>query len=368
MNFKKLISLSLVALLLLVPAMAFMPVKSEPTNKMWIEPASLSFDTATVSVGYKFNVTVYIHLDSSPTDNCGAWQFKLLYDPNYLLATRAGYTAGSKSEFFSNISTVPLTPSFGPNYVLHGESWGGVGPLRSVPGEGSLSWVEFEVIATPGKGETINLVLDIASAYPSDTYALDEDGNSIPMDVYNCEITYTWSPPPVPTLTVDPLTRFYDRYSHWVNTTFTEDVMFDDLNAAWFVTNVSCTITFDPSFLEVLSVTFDPVWNVATSYTIDNVAGTVDLFAETSQSISGDVVIATLEFNITSQGTYPEIYESDLDFASYTVFDHTINITEVYGTNVVPGHITVEGYLAVHMPHLEAVSYTHLTLPTTERV
>jgi len=215
MNFKKLISLSLVALLVLVPAMAFMPVKSEPTNKMWIEPATLSFDTATVSVGYKFNVTVYIHLDYSPTNNCGGWQFKLLYDPTYLVATRAGYTAGSKSEFFSNISTVPLTPSFGPNYVLHGESWGGVGPLRSVPGEGSLSWVEFEVIATPGKGETINLVLDIASTYPSDTYALDEDGNVISMDVYNCEITYTWSPPPIPTLTVDPLTRFYDRYSHW---------------------------------------------------------------------------------------------------------------------------------------------------------
>ena len=367
MNFKKLISLLLVALLVLVPVTAFMPVRSQSTNKMWIEPATLSFDTATVSVGYKFNVTVHIELDANPTGVCGGWQFKMFYDPTYLRATRAGYTGGTpyapgtspgKSEFFNNISTVPLTPSFGPDYVLHGESWGGVGPQRSVPGSGSLSWVEFEVIATPGKGETINLVLDIASAHhppTSDTYALDGNGEEISLTVENCEITYKWSAPPVPTLTVDPLTRFYDRYSHWVNTTFTEDVMFDDLNAAWFVTNVSCTLTFDPSFLEVLSVTFDPVWNVATSYTIDNVAGTVDLFAETNQSISGDVVIATLEFNITSQGTYPEIYESDLDFASYMVFDHTINITDVYGTNVVPGHITVEGFLAVHMPHLEVV-------------
>ena len=358
MNFKKLISLSLVALLLLVPAMTLVPVKSEPANRMWIEPATLSFDTATVSVGYKFNVTVYIELDANPTGVCGGWQFYMVYDPTYLNATRAGYTAGSKSEFFSNISTVPLTPAFYADAVKVGESWGGVGDQRSVPGSGSLGWVEFEVIATPGKGETITLVLDIASGHhppTSDTYALDGNGNEIELTVENCEITYTWSPPPIPTLTVDPLTRFYDRYSHWENTTFTEAVMFDDLDAAWFVTNVSCTITFDPSFLEVVSVTFDPVWDVATSYTIDNVAGTVDLSAETSQSISGDVVIATLEFNITEQGTYPEIYESDLDFASYEVLDHTINITDVYGTNVVPGHITVEGYLAVHMPHLEVV-------------
>ena len=352
MDIKKLMFLTLAVILLtsILPAFA---VWHEPIA-MWVEPDSISWDTATVSVGYKFNVTVWVNVG---TQEVGAWQFKMIYDPSYLSFTgRAGLTGtgGMRSEFFEKSGTESwgLLLATGADYVQVAESWKS-GPYAT--GNGSLAWVEFEVVGTPDKGETLNLKLDISSSYPDDTYLLDPDMNTIPMDVFDCTITYTWSPPPIPVLMVDPSSRFFDRYSHWTGVTFTEDIRFDDLDPAWYVTNVSCTITFDPSFLEVLSVTFDPIWNVETAYTIDNVAGTVDLFAETDQSISGDVIIATLEFNITAQGTYPEIYESYIDFASYSVFDHSINITDVYGTDVVPGYVTVEGYLAVHMPHLEVV-------------
>ena len=369
----KLISLAVASLILMtlispLPISA-VPHQSEPQNPppgtgaaMWIEPRTINFDTSTISVGYKFNVTVFIRTNRSAT----AWQFQLYYDNNYFNAIRCGYAgdpsyvgASGQSKFFEGLSTIGVEPAFTPGGVLHGESLL-TGTRDPEPNGAALSWIEFEVIAVPGKGETVNFELDIATAYPDDTYYIGinpdtQEEEKSPMEVYNTPVTFTWSPPPIPTLAIVPPDRFYDRYTEWVGTTFTEDVMFDDLDAAWFVTNVSCTVTFDPSFLEVVSVTFDPVWDVATSYTIDNDNGYVDLFAETSQSISGDVVIATLEFNITEQGTYPDIYESDLDFAAYTVFDHTLNITDVYGTNVAPAHVTVEGFLAVHMPHLEVV-------------
>jgi len=358
MKLAAIVSVILSSLLLVSMMPAFLtPASAEyPENSMWIEPSTINLETATASLGYKFNVTVYIKLGSNPTGVCGAWQFLMSYNSAYLNATRAGYTAGGKSEFFSNVSTVPLAPAFYASSVKIGESWGGTGPKRTVPGSGSLAWVEFEVIATPGKGESVNFNLDISSGISTgDTYALDGNGDSIPITAYDCSVTYTWSPPPVPTLTVNPLTRFYDRYSHWVNTTFTEDVVIAGLDAAWFLTNITCTLTFNSTFLEVLDVSFNPAWDVSTSYTIDNSAGTVDLVAETSQTLSGDVVVATLTFNITAQGTFPDVYVSALDFSNYRLCDHTVDITAQYGTNVSPGEITVEGYLAVHMPYLQVV-------------
>ena len=176
-------------LLLLTPAHA-QPSEPHPANAMWIEPSTISND---LSIGTRFNVTVWINLTSNPTGVCGAWQFKLVYDPTYLNATRAGYTGGTpyapgttsgKSEFFNNISTVPLTPLFESDYVQIGESWMGVGDMRHVPGYGSLAWVEFEVIASP-EG-IIEVQLDISSGHhppTSDTYALDGDGNEIQLNV-----------------------------------------------------------------------------------------------------------------------------------------------------------------------------------------
>ena len=198
------------------------PSEPHPANAMWIEPSTIQFYTNTTSVGYRFNVTVWINLTSNPTGVCGGWQFKLIYDPTYLNATRAGYTGGTpyapgttpgKSEFFNNVSTLPLTPYFGPDYVQVGETWMGVGDMRHVPGYGSLAWVEFEIIAEPSPGEEITVTLDISSGHHppiSDTYALDGNGDEIPLTVYDATYKFTSSaappsPPPAgATIYVDP--------------------------------------------------------------------------------------------------------------------------------------------------------------------
>ena len=168
------------------PAYAGVPTESHAANAMWIENSTIELSTENVSLGYRFNVTVWINL----TVASASWEFKMSYNKNHLTATRCGYTAGTKSQFFENVSTLPLTPSFGSinathSYVLHGETWGMVGPFRN-PGYGSLSWVEFEVAAVPGEGEAYTSVLALVDVYPngSETYAQDSQQNYIALNVF----------------------------------------------------------------------------------------------------------------------------------------------------------------------------------------
>ena len=176
----------IVTIFILASVMCLRLAYADPysADSMWIDPSEI--DITEMSVGDKFNVTVWLNV----TEDCGAWQFYLIYNKEYLNVTRYGLTGtgGAKSEFFENSgsSTFFPTPSMGAyndthNYILIGESWLG-GPFGT--GCGSLAWVEFEILAKP----PINVVLDIASAHhppTSDTLALDSSQEEIPLNVYN---------------------------------------------------------------------------------------------------------------------------------------------------------------------------------------
>jgi len=131
---------------LVILAYASEPSQPHPANAIWIEPSTVI--PPNLTPGTKFNVTVWANCSVK----CGGWQIWLVYPKELINATRAGYTAGSKSEFFQNINTIPVDPSFKShntthNRVEYGESWGGTGPFRD-PGYGSLCWIEFEIINT----------------------------------------------------------------------------------------------------------------------------------------------------------------------------------------------------------------------------
>ena len=175
------------------------PSEPHAANAMWVEPSTIELSTDTHPVGYKFNITVWINL----TVTCGAWEIKLIYNKNYLNATRTGLTAGTTSEFFQGKFVIPVMPTFGPvnathDYVLYGEAIL-TAPYRE-PGYGSLCWIEFEVIAQPEAGETLTTKLDLSTFYPSETYALDDAGQKIDLTIYNAIYTYSSAeaPPPPP--------------------------------------------------------------------------------------------------------------------------------------------------------------------------
>jgi hypothetical protein len=204
------------------PVYAGFPGEPHDADAMWVEPSIVELSTDTHSVGYEFNVTVWINL----TVACGGWQFKMLYNKTQLNALRCGYTAGTKSQFFENLTTFSLDPEFGSqnathDFVLHGEVWFG-GDFRN-PGYGSFSWVEFEVMAAPAEGEILTSLLDISTSYhppTSDTFAVDPDENEILLTISNGIYRFTSpsAPPPTYKLTIsstsggttDPSPGIYD--------------------------------------------------------------------------------------------------------------------------------------------------------------
>ncbi len=178
------------------------PTEPHAGDAMWTEPSLVDLSTATVSVGYKFNVTVWINL----TETSASWQFVLAYDKSQLNATRAGYTgpAGAQSDFFSGLTTMKLSASFSVynathNYVLCAESWMD-GPYRD-PGYGSLEWVEFQVMVVPPSGQTYTSLIWLVDVYPGgsqDTYAQDPSSNKIALNAFGTtyRITAPGGPPP----------------------------------------------------------------------------------------------------------------------------------------------------------------------------
>jgi len=181
-----LLSLTLVSVPLMLQAHATAPTSPHAGDAIWVEPSLVNLSSPPVSVGYKFNVTVWINL----TESSAAWEFKLAYDKDYLNATGIGYTAGGKSDFFHNISTLSLVPSFGSinstyNYVLHAETWM-TGPTRS-PGYGSLVWIEFQVMSVPPSGENYTSPIALIDVYPEgtqETYAQQPDGTKLPLNAF----------------------------------------------------------------------------------------------------------------------------------------------------------------------------------------
>ncbi|MEM3875063.1 MAG: hypothetical protein QXU45_08030 [Candidatus Bathyarchaeia archaeon] len=170
--------------------------ESYPADAMWIEPSMVSLSAYAVTVGYTFNVTIWVNVTSA---DMFSWQFRLIYNNTHLQATRAGYTGpnGANSEWATyrtggSVSTV--TPSFGADYVLLTESCQGD---NYVPKGtcASLAWVEFNVTAVPPADEEFLSTLSID--HPQ-TWVLDFDLNEIPITKYSAEyhISYVDNIPP----------------------------------------------------------------------------------------------------------------------------------------------------------------------------
>ena len=167
-------------------------IPSEPHNAdaMWVEPSFT--DLTTAAVGYLFNVTVAVNMTLEQL--VGAWQTKLLFDPTYVEAVRAGYTGGTQSNWFSGLTTLPVDPIIDnvTGYVLHAESL--IGLEVDNLGAGTLFWIEFNVTFVPS--EPVTLTFDITTTYPDETFVLDENIEVIPMTTYDG--TAGTSPPTPP--------------------------------------------------------------------------------------------------------------------------------------------------------------------------
>jgi hypothetical protein len=182
---------------LMINAMAFLgiailllnafPVHAEITephnaDAMWIEPASL--DLITASIGHLFNITLACNISS--THYVGVWQAKISFNATYVNATRAGYTYGTKSDWFKAYTPITAEPEINNElgYVLVGESL--LAEAVPSPSAGTLSWIEFNVTNIPHV--LLTLQFNISASYlapPSagDTYIGNDE--NVPFTPYD---------------------------------------------------------------------------------------------------------------------------------------------------------------------------------------
>jgi hypothetical protein len=161
------------------------PNEPHSGDAIWIEPSFVDLDG--LSIGQKFNVTLWTNL----TRESYSWQIGVIYNSENLNATRASYTAGSSSQFFSGYATIPVAPDFVAGRVLFGESL--IGEVERPAGFGSLCWIEFQILDTPHPEP-----VDYLELGASDTFVLDPDLEEIPVTLFNGAYGFSASPPSPP--------------------------------------------------------------------------------------------------------------------------------------------------------------------------
>lgn len=373
-RFNKTVSAFAIAILMISTVSFLASVLATPPPgqyiDMWMDPSSIGLNTTTTGVGYTFWVTVWLNATMNSTSSAGsigAWQFKMIYPNAYLNATQCVYTGtgGLKSQFFESTGTnvYTVTPSFAVlpgntsfSYVLIGESWSS-GPYGH--GLGSLAKVQFTVTAAPPKGGNITAMISIHDAFPGDTYALDgTTSNQVVERVYDCAYSFLWIAPPSPYLTITPDTWQNDPVVNVNGTILNFTIKLSNLYAAWYLTNASFTLSWDPGLLEWNTTTIDTAsWNgLNTAYTHLNGTGAIDFFVNTTKTLGGSpgpaVKIADVGLKIIGQNAFPPVQRNDtgLNFTNVKFFDHTISIPAGTSLN---GHVTLWGLVTMTPPYLQ---------------
>ena len=181
-------------LALIITTMTVAPAFTAPAPlppAIWLEPTSINLSTASHSVGYKFNLTLWI----STASVSYTWQAKVNFNPAHLQVTGSDYTGSGKSLFFTGLSTIPVTAIIDNvgGYIVCGESL--IGAIQRSAGSTSLQWIEFQVVAVPGVDVTWNEQITVEGPAGGNTFILDPDLSTV-AGLSVGSATYTFSPPP----------------------------------------------------------------------------------------------------------------------------------------------------------------------------
>jgi hypothetical protein len=169
---------------------------SHDANAMWVEPANVTLSNCTVSLGFKFNITIWLNITST---NVWGYQIALLYNRTQLKCTRAGWTRDATSAFMEGHDVVHVGPVidtsfFGNGSIAAYECCRGYYYV-TVPNANSTLWAEFEIIAMPSENGSLSSKFDITTWYPSETFVADLDLIKIDITTYDGIYTINTVPP-----------------------------------------------------------------------------------------------------------------------------------------------------------------------------
>jgi hypothetical protein len=344
-NAKKLLTIMLIAAMILSAIPVFAGINDYPASSIWIQPGAL-----TGGYGTLFNVLVWTNV----SERGFTWEVGIRYDTDVFQLNSITHTAGDpdgKDWLDQRLNGPDGTPQSttltGPVYGSHngtgtGDEWDYVSMGGTCLGDdyvdnytsGKLCRAQFEVIGAPAKYETIesSLWIDHAS-----TYVLRPNLNTVTTTKYDAHYSYAWEYPPSPWLAIEGGNVASDKWEYGplppsaIGTLFDADVVIKSLDANWKLTNVTLDLYFNDTVIELISVTFDILWGATFwSYT-PGPLGLIYLEAKSPTSTpAGDVLIATIKFNVTTQGlSPPDVYvdTSVLDIENEVLYDTIEEIT-----------------------------------------
>jgi hypothetical protein len=419
---KQSISAALITALLLIStvstAFAYLfPIVPHNADAMWVESdtstyvdssgfSHFNWTTATKSIGYKFNITICLNLSSS--DSVYAWQVAMLYPEighgGFLNCTRLDVTAPPTSEFFVTHSTTVskfLDPSaLGGQGVFISESLSGSDSQAGWAA--TLFWAEFQVMAAPPKGGVYLGVFDIstyAKLGPTHSKTWWEDSFDPPgfhdnttdsspsMAVYDAYINYTWAVPPAkPYMGIEgagsnstPLV--YGPYApSAVGETFTAHIYVKNIDPAWYLYNLSFTLTWNGTVIQALgapgaNLTIASGWSVITNsvtIALDNTTSWdfAANFTGTAPPLSpsNKVPVANLTLTVMIQESAPPKSISWTD-ESYLMFSNVVFYDALpFGLLIPPGtsengYVVVKALIALQLPWLQLSPATQVVGP-----
>jgi hypothetical protein len=338
---------------------------AEPApDSIYVVPDTVTFDTGSAGVGDKFNVTVCINTDELSY----AWQVKLLFNPAHIQAVRLAYTMGALgSAWFYPLDRtgVPAVIDNVTGFVLTGETLNGA--INRTLGNGTLFWVEFQIMAAPPFGGSLTSLIDPTDDIDLEyTYILDDASNTIgPQRFGFCTYTFNYLLPSTnPHFEVVPSSRVFDEFTNWVGTPFTEDLMLKNVNDGWLLSNVSVSLDYNNTLTSYDSAVFDPVWN--TTSVTELPVGTLNFVVGTTATPSGDVKIATITYTILNQGSSPPrpFWPNVGSYDESKLHIHASTVTGNSGALPIPTEPAVDGDVIVKCfqllvpPHLEVSDVT----------
>jgi len=296
------VALSMVAMIFL-SMMPIMPVKA--AEEIYMTPAA-NPPAPGPSLGFKWNITIWVKDYDNP--NVFAWQAKLVYNGvgAKINATRAWNAAFDPLYIFTGRAVVGTPPVIVPQVsVLMGDSLLGGNAETTPPNPAKLAIVEFEILGAPAKYETLSTALSFVDA---DTFLLDESLASRTPILTGGTYSWVWSPPTTqPQLEVVPSLVEMNAEPFNVpviGSTFNVAIRLRDLDVGWAITSAAFRLSFNPAIIDIVGGAGDVTINAASwdgPSALVFGPGTVDITVSTTQSLAGDVLVATIKFTVMNQ-------------------------------------------------------------------
>lgn len=346
------------------------------STEVYVDPSSIVYNTGTAYVGELFQVSIWVR----GVSDMKTWQVKMLFDSSVINVTRWIEPTTNASYVFSGAGTlpVPAPPKVSYTQVNPTTATLGVGsamfPAPPVgggfTGNGLLCILEFEVMALPGKYETLTSQLN--ETYAADTFWI-KAGESAKraFDTYttgNYELD--WVLPASPHFAVEPtpLDTWPLSFGPWTNvigTKFNVTAYIAALDPAWGATAASFGLIYNTTLINVTAWTIDPLWGTNSVTYIPGLPGMYDeldvsVGLPTGTPGGAKVNIINIQFQIMYQGIVPPLPpgffdETPINFTDTFLEDHVAEIPTTGPTN---GRVKILAFMSLPLGWYEVIDPT----------